>query len=75
MAFPLAHWQVIKTCKRCFMTLHTGERIWYRIHGFADLRTASGIQPHARISKEGDSTMDVGLYAAPYGKRPRCALR
>lgn len=44
------------------MTLPDGERVWYRVHGFRDLPTASGIMPYARISREGESTCDVGLY-------------
>lgn len=62
MAYRLAHWQEIQKCKRCFATMPDGERVWYSIHGFRDLQTVDGIKPYARIRREGDTTMDLGLY-------------
>ena len=62
MAFRLAKWHEIQACTRAFMTLPDGERVFYRVHGFRDLPTCNGVMPYARISREGDTTGDVGLY-------------
>lgn len=62
MAFRLAKWHEIQACKRAFMTLPDGERVWYRVHGFRDGETCNGVVPYARISREGDTSGDLGLY-------------
>jgi hypothetical protein len=62
MAFRMAHWSEIQTCKRAFMTLPDGERVFYRVLGFRDLQTVNGLKPYAKIRREDDTSDASGLY-------------
>lgn len=62
MAFRLAHWSEVQQCKRAFMTMPDGERVFYRVVGFRDLQTVNGIKPYAKISREGDAMNEQGFY-------------
>lgn len=65
MARRLAGLAEVLKAKRCFMTLHTGERVYYRITSkqLRDMKCAGGIgvEPMLKIARE-DDTADIGGY-------------
>lgn len=64
MSGRLARWHEIQQCKRGFKTLHTGERVYYRVTGFTEGILNGRLEPFVKIVPEIaiDGRKDGGIY-------------